>query len=183
MRIGKTLANSFIRNANILYNINMKNKLLSHFLTMLAGVVLALIILAFIQPTLVNGDSMSPYLEDGDYLIMNKTAYENADPDYGDVIVFKNDGKLLIKRVIGKPGDSIEIKDGNVYRNGELIDDYVDIYTEPEVSTELDYGEFFVLGDNREVSLDSRFPDVGNVQRSTICGRVILRLFPNFGII
>ena len=183
MRIGKTLANSFIRNANILYNINMKNKLLSHFLTMLAGVVLALIILAFIQPTLVNGDSMSPYLNDGDYLIMNEYAYKNADPEYGDVIVFKSDGKLLIKRVIGKPGDTIEITDGSVYRNGELIDDYVDIYTEPEVSTQLEYEEFFVRGDNREVSLDSRFPDVGNVRKGTILGQAVLRLFPNFGII
>lgn len=159
----------------------MNKKLLSNLLTMLTGVVLALIILTFIQPTLVNGDSMSPYLEDGDYLIMNKTAYNNSDPEYGDVIVFKNDGKLLIKRVIGKPGDAIEIKDGKVYRNNKAIDDYVNVYTEPDISTKLSDDQFFVLGDNREVSLDSRFPDVGNISKSDIRGQAVLRLFPHFG--
>ena len=112
---------------------------------------------------------------------MNKNIYRHSDPEYGDIIIFPREGKLLIKRVIGKPGDTIDIKEGKVYRNGEAIDDYTDLYTEPEMTRALDEDEYFVLGDNRTVSLDSRSPDVGTVRKSEIIGKAFLRLFPRTG--
>ena len=157
------------------------NNTVKNLLTIFAGIGLALLILQFVQPTLVSGDSMDPYLKHHDYLIMNKNIYRHSDPEYGDIIIFPREGKLLIKRVIGKPGDTIDIKEGKVYRNGEAIDDYTDLYTEPEMTRALDEDEYFVLGDNRTVSLDSRSPDVGTVRKSEIIGKAFLRLFPRTG--
>lgn len=159
----------------------MKSNFLKNVLTMMTGIGLALLILQFVQPTLVNGDSMDPYLKNGDYLIMNKFIYKHSEPEYGDVVIFPRDGKLLIKRVIGKPGDKIEIKEGKVYRNDTAIEDYVDIYTEPELVRTLDEDEYFCLGDNRSVSLDSRYDEVGNVKKKEIRGKAFVRIFPHPG--
>ena len=156
------------------------NTLAKNILTTITGVALAFLVLQFIQPTLVNGDSMDPYLKNGDYLIMNKVAYTKSDPEYGDVIIFPREGHLLIKRVIGKPGDKIEIRDGKVYKNGEQSD-FVDVYTEPEMTVTLKDDEYFCLGDNRDVSKDSRDVGVGNIKKSEIRGKAVIRLFPRPG--
>ena len=156
------------------------NTLAKNILTTITGVALAFLVLQFIQPTLVNGDSMDPYLKNGDYLIMNKVAYTKSDPEYGDVIIFPREGHLLIKRVIGKPGDKIEIRDGKVYKNGEQSD-FVDVYTEPEMTVTLKDDEYFCLGDNRDVSKDSRDVGVGNIKKSERRGKAVIRLFPRPG--
>ena len=147
------------------------------------GVVLAILLSQIIQPTTVIGRSMYPHLKDGDYLVLNKKAYVFEEPEYGDIITFPRDGELLIKRIIGKPGDTIVIKGGKVYRNGSRVDDYVadDVITEPEMTVKLNSNQYFVLGDNREGSLDSRNHEVGTVKEDEIEGKAIFRLYPHMG--
>ncbi|MDO5491879.1 MAG: signal peptidase I [Bacillota bacterium] len=161
-------------------------------------IIIAIIIVALItiviKPTIVKESSMEPTLYENNYLIINKLAYFQKDhPQYGDIIVFKSDldktdgtgKKLLIKRVIGVEGDHITIADGNVYRNGELIDEpYVHgqetLADEGMEIEDLEVGddELFCMGDNREVSLDSRSPEVGNVDEDDVVGKAVVRLFP-----
>lgn len=156
--------------------------------TIIISIVIALIITTFVRPTLVKGYSMYPTISEYDYLIINRMPYITHEPEYGDIIVFKTnqltvDGeeKDLIKRVIGLPGDTIEIKDGIVFRNGESLEEpYInDGYTPGEIeSIIIEEGKIFVMGDNRANSLDSRDERVGEVPMSSIRGKVIVRLFP-----
>ena len=146
------------------------------------GIVLAILILHFISPARVIGCSMYPHLEELDYLVCNEGAYIIGEPEYGDIIIFKKD-KHYIKRVIGKPGDTIVIKGGKVYRNGSRIEDYVadGVITGPEMTVELDQDEYFVLGDNRECSTDSREEDFGTVKKDEIVAKAVFRICPNPG--
>ena len=145
-------------------------------------------ILFFIRPTIVKQTSMLPTFVEGDYLITYKRAYSHKEPSRGDVIIFESQltdesgkSKLLIKRVIGLPGEAISIHDGMVYINGEAYEeDYLnDGYTPGEL---VDYtvpeDHFFCMGDNRAVSIDSRSADVGPIARDAIKGKVVLRLYP-----
>ena len=147
---------------------------------MLIGIGIALGITYFYRPTMVWGISMFPTLNDMDFLIMDRNEYRHNVPEYGDIVIFKHEGKHVIKRLIGKPGDTISFKNGNVYRNGKrLKEDYLnEAYTEPGKETKLKEDEFYVLGDNREVSLDSR--DMGPINKDNIRGKVVLRIFPNY---
>ena len=152
--------------------------------------VLALIIAQFITPTIVQEHSMDDTLHNNDYLILWKGGFKLGHaPEYGDIVVFrsgvKNEetgkDKLLIKRVIGKEGDTIAIRDGVVYRNGEaLVEPYTkDGYTNGGMDeTVVPEGTFFLMGDNRLVSLDSRSPKVGFVDEDTLVGKAVFRLFP-----
>lgn len=150
--------------------------------------ILAGIVLLFIRPTVVKQTSMQPTFNPNDYVIMYKRAYVKKEPARGDVIVFKSNlpdasgrDKLLIKRVIGLPGDVISVKDDQLYINGEPYrEDYLkDGITTGEVDNlKVPEGEYFVMGDNRVVSLDSRSPQVGTVKKSQIKGRAVLRLYP-----
>lgn len=161
---------------------------------LIIAVVIVLAVTMVIKPTIVKESSMERTLYENNYLFVNKLAYKFKDhPARGDIIVFKSnldnteDGskKLLIKRVIGVEGDTITIKDGNVYRNGELIDEpYVHTpgatYEEDMTIDELQVPEnrVFCMGDNREVSLDSRSEEVGTVAERDIVGKAFVRLFP-----
>ena len=154
------------------------------------AVVLAVVILQFIKPTIVQQKSMEPNFETNDYLFISKQSYRlfRGEPKIGDVIVFttemktdKGDNKLLIKRVIGVPGDEISIAGGKVYVNGEIIDDS---YTK-DGTTNGDIDKLivpvdtvFCLGDNRLVSVDSRDDSVGFISYDDILGKVVFRLFP-----
>ncbi len=158
------------------------------------AIVIVALITIVIKPTIVKESSMEPTLYENNYLIINKLSYFNKDhPEYGDIIVFKSDldktdgsgKKLLIKRVIGVEGDVMTIRDGNVYRNGEKLDEpYVHgqntMADEGMDITDLEVGEdeLFCMGDNREVSLDSRSPEVGNVNEDVVVGKAVVRLFP-----
>ena len=158
------------------------------------AVIIVAVITIVIKPTIVKESSMEPTLYENNYLIINKLSYFHKDhPGYGDIIVFKSDldktdgtgKKLLIKRVIGVEGDVMTIQDGKVYRNGELLDEpYVngqETYADEGmdiVEMEIGEDELFCMGDNREVSLDSRSPEVGNVQEEAVVGKAVVRLFP-----
>ena len=151
-------------------------------------------LLYFIRPTIVKQTSMENTLHHNDYMIMYRQAYRSHGPERGDIVIFQSElpndtgegDKLLIKRVIGLPGDKIEIKDDQLYINGEayhedyLKDGYtpiVEIPAEGEVLTVPD-NSYFCMGDNRAGSTDSRDSSVGCVTEDLIKGKVILRLFP-----
>ena len=152
------------------------------------AIILAFVITLFIKPTLVRGDSMLPTLHENEYLIINKIGYKVGEPKNGDVIVFKsdleqNDGtnKDLVKRIIGIEGDRIIIKDGKVYVNDKLLNEtYLSqgMDTKGDIDLVVPQGKLFVLGDNREVSLDSRYEQVGLVDISDVEGKVLIRLYP-----
>lgn len=152
------------------------------------AIIIALMISQFITPTIVQEHSMDDTLHNNDYLILWKMAYRSSEPSYGDIVVFKSNllddngkGKLLIKRVVAKSGDTIAVKDGYVYRNGkQLMETYTkDGYTNGGIDeTVVPEGKLFLLGDNRVVSIDSRDPSVGFVDEDLLVGKAVLRLYP-----
>lgn len=174
-----------------LSNSRKPNSLLKQFATdLLICAIIVTALLMIIRPTIVNQTSMLPNCKPGDYIILNKVVYTFNEPERGDIIVFRsklpnvNDrgSKLLIKRVIGLPGEHIEIKSGCVYIDGEYLNenDYLNdnIVTEGDVNFTLPEDEYFCMGDNRSSSLDSRSDEVGNVKKSDIYGKATIRLFP-----
>lgn len=136
-----------------------------------------------IQFTVVHGNSMETTVSESDYLLVGKLNYHIRDPKRFDVIVLSKDGERhLIKRVIGLPGENVRIEKGDITINGEVLQenyglDPMDPKAEP-VEITLAEDEFFVLGDNRLVSLDSRFSSVGPVKRSEILGKALVRVYP-----
>ncbi len=162
----------------------------------LIAVVIAVVVIQFIKPTVVKQSSMEPNFYENDYLFVSKQSYKLfGDPQRGDVVVVHSslvqdngDEKMLIKRIVGMPGEIIDIHDGQVYINGEaLAEDYTkEGYTGGELENYVvPQGEYFCMGDNRRVSIDSRDSSVGCIPRDEIVGKVVLRLYPfsEFGII
>lgn len=148
----------------------------------------------FGQRVAVVGDSMSPILSNGDVTLANRIVYDATAPKRGDIIVFKPKGNenshYYIKRIIGLPGETVQILEGEIYIDGEkLEEDYgVSEITDPGIAAEeieLAGDEFFVLGDDRENSEDSRMADVGAVKRSYIYGKVwfIVSPWEDFGLV
>lgn len=155
----------------------------------LLAAILAAVVISFVRPTIVKQTSMQDTLNPNDYIIMYRRAYSgDKEPKRGDIIIFKSElqdengkDKLLIKRVIGLPGDKITINDGKIYINDKEYDEnYLkDGYTTGSVNNfKVPKGEYFVMGDNRVVSIDSRYSEVGCVKKDAIKGRAVLRLFP-----
>ncbi|MBS5931781.1 MAG: signal peptidase I [Clostridiales bacterium] len=155
--------------------------------------IIAVILLAYflveyaVEKTTVVGESMETTLQEGDKIVINKLAYRFSKPKRFDVIVFKQSGKehsyYDIKRIIGLPGETVQIKDGVVYINDEPIKEKsaVDVIKNPGLSVEpilLEDKEYFVLGDNRNLSEDSRFANIGNVVFDDIIGKAWIRLKP-----
>ena len=125
---------------------------------------------------------MDQTLEDGQILLL----YKLANVDYGDIVVLdeEKEGEIIIKRIIGMPGDTVSIRDNTVYVNGEEVEeDYAYGETSDYEEITLDYDEYFILGDNRPISKDSRY--FGPVKEDEIIGKVIFRLWPfnKFGTI
>ncbi|MCC8182752.1 MAG: signal peptidase I [Clostridiales bacterium] len=142
-----------------------------------AAVLVATLFLPVLQ---VSGSSMEPTLSDEDIIVLVKT----GDFETGDLVGFYYQNKLLLKRVIAGPGDTVDIdEEGNVYVNGELLDEpYV---TEKALGeSDRDYpvqvpeGRYFVMGDNRSTSIDSRSSVIGYIEEDQIVGKVILRIWP-----
>lgn len=140
-----------------------------------------------IEKTTMVGDSMKQTLQNEDEIMIDKFTYHFTSPKRFDIIVFKQNGRehsfYNIKRIIGLPGEKIFIKEGIVFINGEPIKEKitVDIMATAGVVEEeitLDENEFFVLGDNRNNSEDSRFASLGNVIKEDIIGRAWIRLKP-----
>lgn len=140
------------------------------------------------------GDSMKPVLRNGDVVLVNRIVYNASRPKRGDIVVFKPKGNenshYYIKRLIGLPGETVEIKKGNIYINDKKLKESYQTteIEEPGIAAEpitLSGEEYFVLGDNRKSSDDSRNADIGNVKRSEIDGKVWFIVSPgkHFGFL
>ena len=170
------------------------NKVMKEMISTLAyllGVLcLTWLVITFVgQRTEVDGNSMEPMLSNGDNLIVDKISYRFGDPKRFDIIVFPfryQEDTYYIKRIIGLPGETVQIDEqGNIYINGELLQEsygreiiqpeHIGIARDPIVLGE---DEYFVMGDNRNNSTDSRTEVVGNIKRKDIVGRAWVRIWP-----
>lgn len=132
----------------------------------------------------MTGYSMEPVLTNEDELLMDRLLYHFKEPERGDIIIFlprSDASQYYIKRIIALPGETVQIKDGVLYINGEVqrMEDGLEKILNPGLAKEeivLGEDEYFVLGDNRNNSEDSRFSSVGNVKRSNIIGKVWLKV-------
>lgn len=172
-------------------------EMISTLLYLLIVLCLTWIVIQFVgQRTEVDGSSMEPTLSHGDNLIVDKISYRFRDPERFDIIVFPfqyENKTYFIKRIIGLPGETVQIDEqGKIYINGEVLaEGYGREVIRPELiglarePIELGEDEYFVLGDNRNNSSDSRTEAVGNIKRSDIIGKAWLRLWPfnKFGIL
>lgn len=153
-------------------------------------VLLAAFIIRFFlfQPFVVEGNSMEPSLHDKEYLIVNRLTYRIGDPQRGDVVVFdapNSPGTDYIKRVIGLPGEKIKIVDDEIFINANKIDEkylptnfktLIDNSSNFSLERQLGPDEYFVMGDNREHSLDSR--EIGTIKKQAIIGKAWVTLYP-----
>ena len=169
-------------------------ELLEWIVYFLAAIVITYLVITFVgQRTCVSGSSMETTLSDGDNLIVDKISYRFRDPRRYEIIVFPYQHKentYYIKRIIGLPGETVQVKDGLVYIDGEVLEENYGnepmnasgIASEP---IQLGEDEYFVLGDNRNHSSDSRDPNVGILKRENLIGRAWIRIWPfsEFGVI
>jgi len=171
-----------------------REEVLSFFWEVVKIVVISLVIIIpvryyLFQPFFVKGASMEPTFNDGDYVLIDEISYSFRDPQRGEVMIFRSPqdhSQFFIKRVVGLPGEQIQIKDNGVFiynkQNPEGITLDETEYLDPNTQTlgnlriNIDDNEYFVLGDNRLHSSDSRL--WGGVNRSLITGRVLLRAWP-----
>lgn len=140
-----------------------------------------------IQRTIVSGSSMETTLHNNDNLLVEKVSYLAGKPDRFDVVVFypygKDEGEYYVKRVIGLPGETIQIIGETIYINGEVLkEDYgkdpIDFQGIAGEPLTLGEDEYFVMGDNREVSFDSRYQEVGPIKEDLIVGKALVRIWP-----
>ena len=155
-------------------------KIVKEYIPYILIIVIILLIKSYVfSPIIVNGDSMDSTLKDGDVMILNKYTYYTSDIKRFDIVVIKHEGRYIIKRVIGLPGDKVKVEDNILYINEKA---YAEEYLDRNTSTEdfeiskIEDGYYFVLGDNREVSLDSR--SIGLIKKSDIEGKATYTLFP-----
>jgi signal peptidase I len=147
-----------------------------------------------IQKTIVDGPSMEDTLQDKDQLMVEKISYHFNNLKRFDIVVFypygREEKEYYIKRIIGLPGETVQIKGEDIYINGEILEENYgkDPITKAGMAANpitLADDEYFVMGDNRKVSFDSRYEEVGPVERKDIGGRAILRVWPlnKFGLL
>ncbi len=169
-------------------NRNIMKELLHIVIYVLSILAVTYLIIHFVgQRTIVVGTSMRDTLQDGDNLVVDKITYRMKDPERFDIIVFPyqyEEDVYYIKRIIGLPGETVQIdEEGQIFINGEVLnEDYGrEVIQDPGMAIEpitLGEGEYFVLGDNRNKSEDSRFEDVGVIHMDDIVGRAIFRIYP-----
>ena len=147
----------------------------------------ALVGIAMFQSVTMQESSMEPTISVGDRYFMNRVIYRVSSPKRGDVIVFRtnasDDAALHIRRVIGLPGETVQIVDGQILINGETYKEGRDfpVISNPGMASSpvtLESGEYFVLGDNRNNSEDSRYGSIGKVNKKYITGKLWFKLFP-----
>jgi signal peptidase I len=173
-------------------------EIISTLLYMAAVIAIMILFMTFIaQRTDVSGRSMMNTLQDKDSLIVSKISYLIGDPKRFDIVVFPHDdpasGKssFFIKRIIGMPGETVQIDlDGNIFIDGEIMKENYgrEVIRNPGVAMDpvkLGDDEYFVMGDNRNDSLDSRYAEVGNISRDELVGKAWLRILPfsSFGVL
>ena len=169
---------------------SLNNEILSWLKDILIAIIIALLIRQFVfAHTVIPTGSMIPTIQINDHINVSRLSYYFSDPKRGDIIVFHEDVDL-IKRVIGLPGEEIDLRDGKVYINGEpLEEDYLNEVMNTEITGYLDFpfvvpeDSYFVLGDNRNWSKDSRF--FGPVHKDKIFAKAGLRIWPlkSFGFL
>jgi signal peptidase I len=163
------------------YSQSFRKSLLNTVSGLIVTAAIAVIITTMILPVLrVTGSSMTPTLRNDQVLLCSKL----SEPKRSDIIAFYYNNKVLLKRIIGLPGDVIDIsEDGTVSVNGEILDEpYVNELASGECDIQLPYqvpeNRYFVMGDHRAVSIDSRSTAVGCVAEENIIGKVFLRIMP-----
>lgn len=162
------------------------NSIIDFLKTSVIVIFLALIIRLFvIQPFIVEGQSMEPSFQNNDYLITEKISFELRAPKRGEVVIFHppdNPNINYIKRIVGLPGDKIELKEGNIYINDTIIKEPYLIAGEQTISGQKEFKstlkdeEYFLLGDNRNHSRDSR--EIGAIPKENIVSKIWVRLLP-----
>lgn len=148
--------------------------------TLVLSVVLFVGINAVSARIRVDGESMVPTLVSGEYVIVNRLSYRLGSPQRGDIIVFhfpRDPKEEYIKRIIGLPGDEVQVKDGHLYINGQLLEEkYIDVQMDYSGTWNIPDGQLFVLGDNRNNSSDSH--DWGTVPMDYVVGKAIVVYWP-----
>ena len=174
-----------------MYTRRIRNPLLRNIaewiVSILLGILLFLVVRNFLfRLAHVEGNSMEPTLLHGDMVILNRFSYLFSDPRLGDIVAFpypQDPSEYYIKRIVAVPGDTVDLRNGTFYVNGSPLDDdfsYDLILARGDVDfpITIEEGRYFVLGDNRNGSVDSRFQSVGTIQSSEMVGRVAIRLWP-----
>ena len=157
----------------------MKRLTRKYLPTLFIAVSLTLLANIFVwQIGVVPSPSMAPTIHEKSLIIGSRFAYLNEDPQRGDVVIFTKDTRLMVKRVIGIPGDYISFKDGQVYLNGELLEEpyLMEQYSTYSARYEfyLAADKYFLMGDNRKVSDDSRRWDMPTISRGDISSKAVL---------
>ena len=177
---------------------HIKNPFLRNLAEWAIAAIVALLLLLFVRNYVfrvadVNGHSMEPTLSHGDLVILSKVGYWFDTPQHGDIVAFPfrgNPSELYIKRIAGKPGDVIDFQNQRFVINGQEPDfdfEKVDIISQGDIYLPMTIGEdeYFVLGDNRNASKDSRYQSVGLICENEMLGRVVIRFWPlnRFGMV
>ena len=159
----------------------------SWLLYLLFVLVFSYVIITYVgQRTRVDGQSMETTLYNNDNLLVDKLSYRFRDPKRFEIVVFPyqyRENTYYIKRIIGLPGETIQIQDGSIYINGEILSESYgrEVMKSAGLAEDpitLGEGEYFVLGDNRNDSMDSRDPGVSTIHRDEIIGRAWVRIWP-----
>ena len=166
-------------------NLPLVREVLSWIVELVVVIGLAYVLVSFFGiRTNVVGQTMEQTLENDDDILVNKFAYIISKPKQGDVIVFLPNGNkkshYYVRRVVAVPGDTVQIKDGALYVNDELYKESTDVASMEDAgiasdAVKLEKDEYFVLGDNRNNSEDSRYANIGNVKRDYIIGKAWFR--------
>ena len=158
-------------------NDNKLKKIIKEYLPYVIALIVILLIKRFIiTPIRVNGTSMDTTLKDGDIMILNIIDYKLNGLNRFDIVVVNEGKELIIKRIIGLPGETIEYKDNQLYINGKKIKDSYGSRKTEDFSVTVPKGKYFVLGDNRTNSMDSRV--FGPFSTEQILGKTKLVIFP-----
>ena len=164
---------------------SMKQEIFEWIMVFVVAAAMAFVVRTFIfEPVRVDGASMMNTLTDSDFMIATKFDYLFSDPERFDIVICNypntDDGMYRVKRVIGLPGETVELSAGNLFINGELVEQNFDMtpnqtYYGPITVPE---GHYFVLGDNRNNSMDSRYAPIGMIDERYVLGKVLLIALP-----
>ena len=159
-------------------NQSFKKTLLEYIQVILISVITSFVILYFVQISRVVGISMEPTYHEGNIVLVDKVFYKQSEPEHNDIVVVKYGNEQIIKRVVAVSGDKLELKDNELYLNGELLEEnYINEKMENnDFSYEIPKGKIFVMGDNRNHSIDSRI--IGYIDfEDDVVGKVFLKVF------